>query len=177
MMSACRATWASARLPLTPTSRGTAPDVSAGCTLTTRSPTTLKGYLLFQRSRPRRFRSGDSPSRGQLGARHDERELTFYLNPDVVPRSPMTHIIGPNRAWLCMTPAGATDPRTGNGRRAVRWMLLNRRTGRLTVAQWPNISLSVFIALTLLVHIWHPRDTADDLIHVSADVASGPLMS
>jgi hypothetical protein len=50
-------------------------------------------------------------------------------------------------------------------------MLLNRRTGRLTVAQWPNISLSVFIALTLLVHIWHPRDTADDLIHVSADVA------
>jgi hypothetical protein len=57
------------------------------------------------------------------------------------------------------------------GRRAVRWMLLNRQTGQLTVAQWPNVSLSVFIVLTLLVHIFHPRGAVDDLVHVLADVA------
>jgi hypothetical protein len=50
-------------------------------------------------------------------------------------------------------------------------MLANRRTGRLTVTQWPNIPLSVFIMLTLLVHILHPRGAADDLAHVLADVA------
>jgi len=50
-------------------------------------------------------------------------------------------------------------------------MLLNRQTGQLTVAQWPNVSLSVFIVLTLLVHIFHPRGAVDDLVHVLADVA------
>jgi hypothetical protein len=70
-----------------------------------------------------------------------------------------------------MTRAGATDSSSGVGGRAVRWMLLNRKTGRLTVAQWPNISLSVFIVLTLLAHIFHPRGAVNDLIHVVADVA------
>jgi hypothetical protein len=70
-----------------------------------------------------------------------------------------------------VTSAERTDPRSGIGRRAVRWMLANRRTGRLTVTQWPNIPLSVFIVLTFLVHILHPRGAADDLAHVLADVA------
>src|ERR1700722_491257 len=33
---------------------------------------------------------------------------------------------------------------------ALRWMLVNRRTGGLTVAQWPNVALSVSIALSIM---------------------------
>jgi hypothetical protein len=34
-------------------------------------------------------------------------------------------------------------------RRIVRWTFVNRRTGGITVAQWPNVALSVFIALAI----------------------------
>jgi hypothetical protein len=70
-----------------------------------------------------------------------------------------------------MTPAEAIEPRCGLGHRAIRWMLVSRQTGRLTVAQWPNISLSVFIVLTVGLHIFHARGGAGNLIRVLADVA------
>jgi hypothetical protein len=72
-----------------------------------------------------------------------------------------------------MTHAHATAPgdRTGSTHRAVRWMFLNRRTGGITVAQWPNISLSVFIVVSLLLRIVRPHGWRATLLHVLADVA------
>jgi hypothetical protein len=69
-----------------------------------------------------------------------------------------------------MTAAEGIGPRGGLGHRAIRWMLVSRQTGRLTVAQWPNISLSVFIVLTVGLHIFPARAGAGILIRV-ADVA------
>ena len=50
-------------------------------------------------------------------------------------------------------------------------MLLNRRTGRMTVAQWPNVSLSVFIVLSLALHFFNPKGGTRDVLRVFADVA------
>jgi hypothetical protein len=68
-----------------------------------------------------------------------------------------------------MTSAEATGPKIGVGRRAVRWMFVNRRNGRLTVAQWPNIYLSVFIVLTLALRIFHPTGGIDQLVRGIAE--------
>jgi hypothetical protein len=48
-----------------------------------------------------------------------------------------------------MTPDEAIAPRTGSSkcRRIVRWMFVNRLTGGVTIAQWPNVALSVFIRI------------------------------
>jgi hypothetical protein len=35
-------------------------------------------------------------------------------------------------------------------RRAFRWFFESRRTGRITIGQWPNIALWVYLAATLL---------------------------
>ncbi len=40
-------------------------------------------------------------------------------------------------------------------RRLVRWLFINRRTGRITVAQWPNIPLGTFIVATALPRVVH----------------------
>lgn len=40
-------------------------------------------------------------------------------------------------------------------RRSLDWMFLNRSTGRLTFVQWPNLSLGVFIAASLVTHLFH----------------------
>jgi hypothetical protein len=47
------------------------------------------------------------------------------------------------------------EPEPSRFRRAIHWMFLSRRTGRLTVAQWPNFLLVLFIVLTVVVHIFH----------------------
>jgi hypothetical protein len=70
-----------------------------------------------------------------------------------------------------VTAAEGIGPRCDLDRRAIRWMLVSRRTGRLTVAQWPNVSLSVFIVLTVGSHIFPARARAENLIRVLADVA------
>jgi hypothetical protein len=56
-------------------------------------------------------------------------------------------------------------------RRLVRWMFLNRRTGHLTVAQWPNIALSVFIVLSIALHVFRPMGGIETLARVLVDVA------
>jgi hypothetical protein len=41
--------------------------------------------------------------------------------------------------------AGTPEPPDGAVARSIRWLFGNRRTGRITIAQWPNVALSVFI--------------------------------
>jgi hypothetical protein len=50
-------------------------------------------------------------------------------------------------------------------------MFLNRRTGHLTVAQFPNISLSVFVILSIALRVFHPMREIETPARVLADVA------
>ena len=70
-----------------------------------------------------------------------------------------------------MSTAEGTEPTRGLGHRATHWMLESRQTGRLTVAQWPNIPLCIFIVLTVGRHIVHTTGGAGNLIRVLADAA------
>lgn len=56
-------------------------------------------------------------------------------------------------------------------RRALRWVFINRTTGRITVAQWPNLPLGIFIAAWLALRIFHPSGPADRTLRIVADVA------
>jgi hypothetical protein len=56
-------------------------------------------------------------------------------------------------------------------RRAGRYLFLNRRTGGITVAQWPNVPLAVFIVATLALRLFHPNGTANGTWHVVGTVA------
>jgi hypothetical protein len=56
-------------------------------------------------------------------------------------------------------------------RRFVRWMFLNRRTGHLTVVQWPNIPLLVFVAVSVALDVVRPKGTIESVGRVLADVA------
>jgi hypothetical protein len=70
-----------------------------------------------------------------------------------------------------MTAAESTDPKSGVVRRAGRWLLVNRRTGRLTVAQWPNASLITFIVLSISLRFLHPKGGFETVLRAVADVA------
>jgi hypothetical protein len=70
-----------------------------------------------------------------------------------------------------MATAEGTEPKDGLGHRGIRWMLKSRRTGRLTVFQWPTIPLSIFIVLTVGRHIIHTTGRAGNLTHVLAGAA------
>jgi hypothetical protein len=50
-------------------------------------------------------------------------------------------------------------------------MFLNRRTGHITVVQWPNISLSVYIVTAIVLHALHPMGGAETLARVIVNVA------
>jgi hypothetical protein len=56
-------------------------------------------------------------------------------------------------------------------RRLVRWVFLNRRTGHLTVVQWPNIPLSVFIVASAALDAFRPKGGVESFARVLADVA------
>jgi hypothetical protein len=56
-------------------------------------------------------------------------------------------------------------------RRFVRWVLLNRRTGHLTVVQWPNIPLCVFIVASAALDVFRPKGGGESFARVLADVA------
>jgi hypothetical protein len=55
--------------------------------------------------------------------------------------------------------------------RAARWLFLDRRTGRITVAQWPNVSLWVFIATSIALRFIRPTGTTETVLRAAADVA------
>jgi len=56
-------------------------------------------------------------------------------------------------------------------RRSLRWLFLNPRTGRITVVQWPNLSLSLFIAVSIVLHAFHPVGAVEIFGRVLADLA------
>jgi hypothetical protein len=53
----------------------------------------------------------------------------------------------------------------------VRWLFVSRQTGRITVAQWPNLSLGAFIVSTLLLRLLRPAGSAADVLRIGASAA------
>jgi hypothetical protein len=49
-------------------------------------------------------------------------------------------------------------------------MFLNRRTGHLTVVQWPNIPLSVFVVVSVALDVFRPKGGIESVARVLADV-------
>ena len=56
-------------------------------------------------------------------------------------------------------------------RRIVRWIIVNRRTGGITVAQWPNPALSVFIVLSITRQFNIPKGTPQTALLLLSAVA------
>jgi len=50
-------------------------------------------------------------------------------------------------------------------------MFLNRRTGRITVLQWPNLSLSAFILASIALHTFRSMGAIETFARVLADLA------
>ena len=50
-------------------------------------------------------------------------------------------------------------------------MFVNRRTGRLTVGQWPNVPLSVFVVATIALRVFRPPGGIGGALQVLGDVA------
>jgi hypothetical protein len=53
----------------------------------------------------------------------------------------------------------------------MRWAFLNRRTGRITVAQWPNIPLAVFLLSTVASLLFQPQGGVEVAARAVADVS------
>ena len=72
-----------------------------------------------------------------------------------------------------MTPDDAMAQGGGSStiRRIVRWMFVNRRTGGITVAQWPNAALSVFIALSVARRLNIAKGTPQTALRLLSIVA------
>jgi hypothetical protein len=72
-----------------------------------------------------------------------------------------------------MTPDDAMAQGGGSStiRRIVRWMFVNRRTGGITVAQWPNVALSVFIALSVARRLNIAKGTPQTALRLLSIVA------
>jgi hypothetical protein len=56
-------------------------------------------------------------------------------------------------------------------RRIVRWMFVNRRAGGITLAQWPNVALSVFITLSIAQRLNIARATPQTSLRLISVVA------
>jgi hypothetical protein len=56
--------------------------------------------------------------------------------------------------------------RPGGVLRAFRWVFISRRNGRVTVAQWPNLPLAIFLLCTLASRIFHPSGAAATFVRV-----------
>ena len=57
------------------------------------------------------------------------------------------------------------------GSRAVDWWFRNRETGRITVAQWPNLSFAIFLGAWVVRKILDPTGTLDTVLAVVAGAA------
>jgi hypothetical protein len=67
--------------------------------------------------------------------------------------------------------AAAAENDTRIARRLFRWMFVNRRTGRITVAQWPNIPLAVFVLLSIARRLTGPLEQWATALRVASWIA------
>jgi hypothetical protein len=76
----------------------------------------------------------------------------------------------PDRA---VTPDKTADSRNGSGiaGRTLHWLFVNRRTDRITVAQWPNIPLLLFIILSIALRFIHFRGDTETVLRALAVAA------
>ena len=79
-------------------------------------------------------------------------------------------IAGIGHGWF-MTAAESTGPNSGVVKRVGRWLFLNRLTGRITVAQWPNASLTLFIVVSVASRLLQPKGGTESVLRAIADVA------
>jgi hypothetical protein len=71
-----------------------------------------------------------------------------------------------------MTPERERRPeRSGTTVRALRWTFVSRRNGRLTVAQWPNVPLAIFLLAAVASRIFHPSGGPATFVRVLGVVA------
>ncbi|MGH1572722.1 hypothetical protein ACRAWG_21180 [Methylobacterium sp. P31] len=61
--------------------------------------------------------------------------------------------------------------RSGTVERAIDWLFRDRRTGAITIAQWPNPPLWLFGGLTLATWWAHDREPLAFWLSVGADLA------
>jgi len=75
---------------------------------------------------------------------------------------------------VIVTTPDATRAQEGGSskfRRMVRWMFVNRRKGGITVAQWPNVASSVFIALSVARRLNIAKGTPQTTLRLLSVVA------
>jgi hypothetical protein len=65
----------------------------------------------------------------------------------------------------------APEPEPGPVARALTWLLRNRRTGGITVAQWPNLPLGTFAAAEVAQRFVRSGGRAASALRVVAVVA------
>jgi hypothetical protein len=70
-----------------------------------------------------------------------------------------------------MRPEQAMTPERGSASRAFHWTFDSRRTGHVTVAQWPNVSLSVFVLSSGAARIFRPAGTVGTALRVATVAA------
>jgi hypothetical protein len=59
----------------------------------------------------------------------------------------------------------------GPTRRFVEWMFRSRRSGAVTVVQWPNLSLAAFIGAAVAARLVHSPSAAETVLRAIAAVA------
>jgi hypothetical protein len=70
-----------------------------------------------------------------------------------------------------MSGGGRPEPRVGRVRSTFDWIFRSRKTGRVTVVQWPNFSLGIFLVASFVRRFVHlsgsPRSVLDVVVGVS----------
>ncbi|MDP4003456.1 hypothetical protein [Methylobacterium sp. NEAU K] len=66
-----------------------------------------------------------------------------------------------------------TQPRAGSIRHLYDWLFRDRSTGAITIAQWPNLPLWLFLALTLAAWLARGVEPAASWLDIGADLALG----
>ena len=63
------------------------------------------------------------------------------------------------------------DPLIGATRRALFWLFRNRRTGQLTVWEWPNIPLTTYLIATGIDIVFRPHPPLGAAVVTVASIA------
>jgi hypothetical protein len=51
------------------------------------------------------------------------------------------------------------------------WLFRDRRTGKVVLAQWPNLALSLFLVAAAIRWVLHPAGTAGTIVRAVASLA------